>query len=48
MFYGCASLKDLNLFKFNNYKINVDFIFSECSDELKNKIEDKILYYFLF
>ena len=52
MFYGCKSLKELNLFNFNKNVPNMDFMFSECSDELKkelkNKIEDKNLYKILF
>ena len=52
MFYGCSSLKELNLFNFNKNTINMNYMFSECSDklksQLKSKIEDKNLYSILF
>ena len=39
MFYGCSSLKELNLFTFNTNKvINMSHMFSGCSNDLKKKI----------
>ena len=42
MFYGCSSLKELNLNNFNtNNVINISCMFSKCSDELKLKLKSK-------
>ena len=42
MFYGCSSLKELNLNNFNTNNVtNMSFMFSECSDELKLKLKSK-------
>ena len=42
MFYGCSSLKELNLNNFNaNNVTNISSMFKECSDELKIKIKSK-------
>ena len=39
MFYGCSSLKELNLFTFNiNKVINMSHMLSGCSNDLKKKI----------
>ena len=39
MFYGCSSLKDLNLSNFNTNNVtNMGGMFSGCSDQFKNKI----------
>ena len=40
MFYGCSSLKELNLNNFNAYNVtDMKSMFYGCSDELKNKIK---------
>ena len=40
MFYGFSSLKELNLSNFNTNNVNYyGFMFSECSEQLKNKIK---------
>ena len=40
MFYGCSSLKELNLSNFNtNNVIYMSYMFNGCSKELKNKIK---------
>ena len=42
MFYGCSSLKELNLSNFNtNNVINMGYMFSGCSDQFQNKIRDQ-------
>ena len=42
MFFGCSSLKDLNLSNFNiNNDKKINDIFYGCSDKLKNKIKDQ-------
>ena len=42
MFYGCSSLKELNLSNFNTNNVtNMNSMFSRCSDELKLKIRSK-------
>ena len=43
LFEGCASLKELNIFNFNdtNNKINFNSIFKGCPKELKNKFNVK-------
>ena len=42
MFNGCSSLKELNISQFNIDNIKYQKkIFSGCSDELKNQIEEK-------
>ena len=42
MFYGCSSLKELNLSNFNTNKvIHMEDMFSECSEQLKNKIKSE-------
>ena len=39
MFNGCSSLKELNLSNFNtNNATNMEWMFSGCSDQFKNKI----------
>ena len=42
MFWGCSSLKELNLNNFdtNNF-IDMRYMFSYCSDELKLKLKSK-------
>ena len=40
MFYGCSSLKELNLNNFNTNNVtNMSGMFSGCLDELKLKIK---------
>ena len=40
MFYGCSSLKELNLSNFNTNNVtNMGYMFSGCSDQFKNKIK---------
>ena len=40
MFYGCSSLKELNLSNFNTNNVtNMECMFYGCSNELKNKIK---------
>ena len=42
MFSGCFSLNELNLSNFNtNNVIDMSYMFSGCSDELKLKIRNK-------
>ena len=42
MFYGCSSLKDLNLNHFNTNNItNMSCMFNGCLDELKLKIKSQ-------
>ena len=42
MFFGCSSLKELNLNNFNtNNLTNMKYMFSKCSYELKLKIRSK-------
>ena len=42
MFYECSSLKELNLNNFNtNDVINMSYMLSKCSDELKLKLKSK-------
>ena len=42
MFYGCSSLKELNLNNFNTNNVTyMRYMFSKCSDELKLKIKNK-------
>ena len=42
MFYGCSSLKELNLSNFNtNNETYMGFMFSGCSDQFKNKIRSE-------
>ena len=39
MFFGCSSLKELNLSNFNTHNVtNMNRMFSGCSDQFKNKI----------
>ena len=39
MFYGCSSLKELNLNNFNTNNVtNVRAMFSRCSKKLNNKL----------
>ena len=39
MFYGCSSLKELNLSNFNTNNVTyMRYMFSGCSDQFKNKI----------
>ena len=42
MFFGCSTLKELNLTNFNTDNVT-DMIrmFSECSDDLKRKIKSE-------
>ena len=40
MFSGCKNLTDLRLFKINLNKVEVvDYMFSECKKELKEKVK---------
>ena len=40
MFWGCASLEEINLPSFNNINnIDMKCMFSECSEELKDKVK---------
>ena len=40
MFYGCSSLKELNLSNFNTNNVtDMKYMFDGCSNELKNKIK---------
>ena len=42
MFFGCSSLKELNLNNFNTNNItDMNCMFSQCSDELKLKIRSQ-------
>ena len=42
MFYGCSSLKELNLNNFNTNNVtNMRWMFSKCSDKLKLKLKSK-------
>ena len=42
MFYGCSSLKELNLNNFNTNKVtNMIGMFGGCLDELKLKIKSQ-------
>ena len=42
MFEGCSSLKELNLSNFNtNNVINMNYMFSKCSEQLKLKIKSQ-------
>ena len=42
MFYGCSSLKELNLNNFNTNNVtNMRFMFEGCSDDLKMKIRSE-------
>ena len=42
MFFGCSSLKELNINNFNtNNVIYMRYMFSKCSDELKLKLKSK-------
>ena len=42
MFYGCKSLKELNLANLNTNKVtDMSNMFFLCSDELINKIREK-------
>ena len=42
MFSGCSSLKELNLSNFNANNVkNMRGMFSRCSNELKNKIQQQ-------
>ena len=39
MFYGCSSLKELNLNNFNTNNVSdMECMFYGCSDQIKNKI----------
>ena len=39
MFFNCASLKELNIFNFNNNIIKIDGMFLGCSYDLIMKIK---------
>ena len=42
MFFGCSSLKELNLNNLNTNNVtNMSDMFFGCSDELKNKIKEQ-------
>ena len=42
MFYGCSSLKELNLSNFNTNNVNdMGYMFYGCSEQLKIKIQSK-------
>ena len=42
MFFGCSSLKELNLNNFNTNNItNMSYMFEGCLDELKLKIKSQ-------
>ena len=42
MFWGCSSLKELNLNNFNTNNVtNMRCVFSECSYDLKRKIKSE-------
>ena len=42
MFFGCSSLKELNLSNFNTHNVtNMNCMFSGCSDQFKNKIRSE-------
>ena len=42
MFYGCSSLKELNLNNFNTNNVtDMRFILKGCSDDLKRKIKSE-------
>ena len=42
MFYGCSSLKELNLTNFNTNKVkDMRWMFYGCSDDLKRKIKSE-------
>ena len=43
MFFGCSSLKELNLSNFNTNNVTYMYgMFSGCSDEIKIKIREQI------
>ena len=45
MFYGCSSLKEINLSNFNTNNVTkMNGMFYECSNELKMKIQEQIEY----
>ena len=42
MFYGCSSLRELNLSNFNTNNVTyMRWMFSGCSDQFQNKIRSK-------
>ena len=42
MFYGCSSLKELNLSNFNTNNVtDMECMFYGCSEQLKNKIKSE-------
>ena len=42
MFWGCSSLKELNLSNFNTNNVtDMSYMFSRCSEQLKLKIKSK-------
>ena len=42
MFFGCSSIKELNLSNFNTNNVTkMDYMFSKCSDQLKLKIKNQ-------
>ena len=42
MFWGCSSLKELNLSNFNTNNVtNMEWMFYGCSEQLKNKIKSE-------
>ena len=42
MFFGCSSLKELNLSNFNTNNVtDMRGMFYECSEQLKNKIKSE-------
>ena len=42
MFWGCSSLKELNLINFNTNNVtDMSYMFYGCSDELKLKIRSR-------
>ena len=42
MFWGCSSLKELNLDNFNTNNVtNMRYMFTGCSDDLKRKIKSE-------
>ena len=48
MFYKCSSLNELNLSNFNTNNVtNMKDMFSGCSDELKNKIQESNKFKFI-
>ena len=43
MFYGCSSLKEINLSNFNTNNVTyMEGMFWGCSDDIKNKIREQI------